>query len=255
MVNFLEALSLGLIQGVTEWLPISSSGHLALAQMLFGIEEPVALGILLHLGSLLVILFTFRERIFTLIKGILNGQKKEINYLFYLFIASLPIALIGFFFNNAIKAAFSSLLMIGFSFLITAFILSLSFIVKKDTKKLNTKNTLIIGLSQALALLPGVSRSGSTISTALILGIDKKEAATFAFLLFIPAILGATVLEFSSLSNIQEPATALLATLVTIISGYLSLRLLLNIVQRQKLHYFAPYCLTLAIISFVLHIL
>ncbi len=247
MVNFFEAIVLGIIQGITEWLPVSSSGHLALAQHYFGIVQPISFDIVLHLGSLLVVLLVFRKDIRCLFLGVLRKDPYFLRYFSFLFLASIPIAFVGLVFNDFIKGAFGDLRMIAFSFMLTAIFLFASKRKVRKARELSLGNALIIGCAQALAIFPGVSRSGTTISTGLIQGVGRKESGRFAFLLFIPAIVGASILEFDGIKELQQIPEVLVATLITIIVGHISLSLLLKMVNKGKLHYFAWYCLFLGV--------
>ena len=247
-MNFIQAIVLGLIQGITEWLPISSSGHLVLFQNLFGLEQPVSFTIILHLSSLLVILIVFRKDILDLIKGVLKLEEKSLKMLIYLAIGSIPIGVAGFLFNDLIKSIFNDLRTIGISLLFTSAMLFFSKIPYTKTKKLGFKNTLLIGLFQAIALLPGVSRSGMTISTGLIRGVKREEAAKFSFLLFIPAIIGATAFEFQNFVNITQVPELIVSFIVSTIVGLICLNFLLKIIKQNKFYKFGWYCLVLGLI-------
>ncbi|MBD3354983.1 hypothetical protein GF361_03280 [Candidatus Woesearchaeota archaeon] len=249
MVSILQAIILGIVQGITEWLPISSSGHLVLFQKLFGIQPPVLFDIILHIGSLIVVFIVFWKDIVKLAKGLIKKEKASWIYLSKLLIASIPIALVGFFLNGFIKSIFHSTKTVGFSLLFTALLLYISKYPKKKNRSITFKNTFIMGIFQSLAILPGVSRSGSTISAGLLQGAKRQETARFSFLLFIPAILGATVMEITTLSQINGNLTALIiGTVFAIIAGVLSLKLLLKIINKNKFQYFSIYCLILGII-------
>ncbi|MBN2368670.1 undecaprenyl-diphosphate phosphatase [Candidatus Woesearchaeota archaeon] len=248
MATLFEAILLGIIQGVTEWLPISSSGHLVLAQHLLGLQEPVVFDVVLHFGSLLVILMVYWKDLIELLFGVFRRDMKVINYVLMLIVASVPIAFVGIFLNDLIKSAFNSTKIVGISLLITSVLLFLSRYVKKKKTELNFVNTLVIGFAQALAILPGVSRSGSTISTGLIQGVEKEEAAKFSFLMAMPAILGANLLEIRHLGEITNLPLLGVATLTTIITGYVSLRLLLHIIRKDWFHKFGWYCLVMGLV-------
>jgi len=251
-MNFLHAILLGIVQGITEWLPISSSGHLVIFQHFFNITQPVIFDLFLHLGSLIVILIVFRKDIQLLIKGILRRNPNYIRFLIYLVIASIPIALVGYFLNDLIKSIFVDIKTVAFSLLITAFFLFMSKYPIKKTNNLNFLNSFIIGISQAIAILPGASRSGLTISTGLIQGVKKRETVRFAFLMFIPAIIGATLFELRNISQITNIPILLIGTLAAIISGILSLKLLLFVIKKNKLRYFSYYCLALAVFLLII---
>ncbi|MFH1276015.1 MAG: undecaprenyl-diphosphatase UppP [Candidatus Woesearchaeota archaeon] len=252
MISIIEAIILGIVQGLTEWLPISSSGHLVLFQHLFGLEVPIVFDVILHLGSLLVIFFVFWKDIKKLFFGVLKGNKFYLKYFSYLILATIPIGLVGFFLKDIVESAFGDVRIVGYSLLLTALILFLSKYPKNKEKKLTWKSGLMVGLCQALAIFPGVSRSGTTISVGLMQGINREEAARFSFLLFIPAILGATVLEIGDISSISNLPALLIGTLTTIIVGFFSLKWLLKVIKRGNFSYFAWYCLGLGIVILVL---
>ncbi|HLC88848.1 MAG TPA: undecaprenyl-diphosphate phosphatase [Candidatus Nanoarchaeia archaeon] len=242
-MNLLEAVLLGVVQGITEWLPVSSSGHLVLLQNLFNIEQPVIFDLILHIGSLIVVLIVFRKSITELIRGILKGEKAHLRFLFQLILASIPIALVGILLNDFIKSIFNDTKTVGFSLLFTAMVLFLSKYPKIKDKALTYKNTFIIGIFQAIAILPGVSRSGSTLSAGLMQGVNKKDTARFSFLMFIPAILGATLFELKNVSQVTDMLALTIGTIAAIITGIASLKLLLYIINKGKLSYFGWYCL------------
>ena len=252
MVSILQAIILGIVQGITEWLPVSSSGHLVLFQHLFGLAPPVLFDVILHIGSLVVIFIVFWKDIKELVIGVFKRDKKYLKYLLWLIIASIPIALVGFFLNDFIKSIFNNLSTVGFSLLLTAVLLFASKYPKAKNQKLKLCNTFVVGLAQALAILPGVSRSGSTISVGLMTGMKKREIATFSFLLFIPAILGATLLEIKNVSEITNVSALIVGTIVAIIAGVLSLRLLLKIIDKNKFSYFGWYCLALGLVVLII---
>lgn len=249
-MNILQAIILAVVQGITEWLPVSSTGHLVILQKLMDITQPVYFEIILHLASLLVILLAFRRRIMQLIKGVLRGNKHSLLFFYKLIIASIPIAFVGLAFNSTVKAAFENTNAVAAGLFITAaFIFSTQF----DTSRKNFTSikASIIGIAQAVAILPGVSRSGTTISTGLFLGIRREDAAFFSFMLFIPAILGATILEIPNISS-NPGWTALLAGFIfTFFSGYLSLKWLLKTLKNQSFHLFGYYCIALGIVILI----
>ncbi len=249
MDEILRAIILGIVQGITEWLPVSSSGHLVIFQNILGLQESdVFFDVMLHFGSLLVIFFVFRKDLMDLLKGVFRLEKRYLNLSLYIIIGSVPIVLAGFFLNKQIKSIFSSLTTVGISLLITALLLFLSGFSFSKEKAMDSKRSLMIGISQAMALLPGISRSGATISTGMILGIERQKAARFSFILVIPAILGAAVLELTAIENIPPMAPIVVGTVFSIITGFLSLKLLLYIVQKNKLSIFSWYCAILGII-------
>ena len=226
----LEYILLGIVQGITEWLPVSSSGHLVIFQELFNIKANLFYDIWLHLGTLIVLVFFFY-------KDIINISRK---WILYIIIGSLITGAIGLVFYDILKSFFSNLLVVGLGLIFTGIIL---FLTKNynGKRELNKIDSILIGLSQAIAIIPGVSRSGATISTGLLRDINKEKAFKFSFLLSIPSILGALLYEGRNISfNISiEHIVGLLASVIV---GYLSLKILFKIVRKRKMHYFSYYC-------------
>ncbi|MFH1332525.1 MAG: undecaprenyl-diphosphate phosphatase [archaeon] len=251
MVGFFEAFVLGLVQGVTEWLPVSSSGHLVLVQNFFGISEPVVFDVVLHLASLLVILFVFWKDIVKLVSGLLSFEKSSVRFFLMLVLASVPVAFVGFFFNDFIKSIFNNNYTVGVSLLVTSALLFLSKYPRLKNKSLNFVNSFVVGVAQAAAILPGISRSGATISSGLMMGVKKEEVAKFSFLLFIPAIVGAGLFEINSISEVSNFSVLFVAFLTALVFGFLSLKLLLSLIKKGKFHYFAWYCLFLGLIVLI----
>lgn len=251
-MDIFQAIILGIIQGITEWLPISSSGHLVLAQHLFGLTQPLIFDVMLHLGSLLVVFIFFWKEIKELIVGVIKFEKEKLRLLLFIIIATIPIALVGFFLGDLVEKAFNSLVVVGFGLIFTSFLLFLSRYPKKKSGKLSWGKAAIIGLFQAVAILPGVSRSGSSISSGMMLGIKKEDVARFSFIIFIPAILGATVLELGSLGAVENVSAMIIGTIVSAVVGFFSLKLLMNIIKKDKFSWFGVYCLILGIVVVVL---
>lgn len=247
-MDLLEAILLGIIQGITEWLPISSSGHLALAQHLFGTEVPVSFDIILHLGTLLAVIAYYRRDLFAMAKGILNRDDKSLRLVFLLFISAIPTAIIGLLFRDFFESMFSSLLHIAGALAITG--LFLIFVSNRTgNSQPKTSDALLIGAAQGLAVAPGISRSGATIGTALLLGIERNEAARFSFLAGIIPILGAAALEGRNAIIFDTGIIPLLAGFLSAaIVGYLAIGLLLRLLRQSRLHWFGYYCLLVAAI-------
>jgi len=254
MVTLIEAVILALIQGLTEWLPVSSSGHLVITQKILGLNPPLIFDVMLHVGTLIVVLTVFRKDIINIIKAIVKRDfgTPDGKLALFITIGSVPIAVIGFLFHDIIESLFSNLPATGLALLITGCVL---FVSEKriGNKKMNSLDSLLTGLTQAIAIIPGISRSGVTVSTGLLRKIDKKTAFRYSFLLSIPAIIGATIIESKDLviGNVDIVPLILGAT-ISMIVGYASLILLQKIVMNQKLHLFAYYCWTIgtAIILF-----
>lgn len=243
----LEAIFLGLIQGVTEFLPVSSSGHLVLSEWILAFDNvPVSYYILLHAATLIAVVVYFRKQLKNISKGELG----------LLFVGSLPAGLVGLVFKNPIQTYLfrPEFAVVGLIF--TGFVLLLSRWHKSDSKsKMTTRLTsityqqaLIIGLAQAIAIMPGVSRSGTSVVAGLLLGLSPQQAFTFSFLLSIPAISGATLLSLDQWSAYSlNPVATLSGLAAALIVGLISLQLLDRMIKRQKLWYFSIYCFILAI--------
>ena len=244
MVTLIEVFILAVVQGLTEWLPISSSGHLVITQKALGLNLPLIYSVMLHLGTLIVVLTVFRKDIAAIIKAVAKRdfETDEGKLALFIVVGSVPTAIIGFIFRDFFESLFSNLPAVGSALLITGALLFLSE-KRLGNKKMNITDSLLIGLAQAIAIIPGISRSGLTISTGLLRKIDKKTAFKYSFLLSAPAIAGATIMESNqlALSNI-DPVPLLLGTIVSMIVGYASLKLLQKIVMSEKIHLFAYYC-------------
>ena len=259
-MSWFEALVLGIVQGLTEYLPVSSSGHLAIGSALFGIEgeENLAFTIVVHVAtvfSTLVILWTEIELIF---RGLFKFQmNSETRYVINILISMIPIGIVGVFFKDTVEAIFGSgLLIVGCMLLVTAALLSFSYYAKPRQKEnLSMKDAFIIGLAQACAVLPGLSRSGTTIATGLLLGNNKAKLAQFSFLMVIPPILGEALLDVLKLvkgENIAGdiPMLSLVVGFVAaFLSGCLACKWMINIVKKGKLIYFAIYCAIVGLIT------
>lgn len=237
-----QAIILGIIQGLTEFLPVSSSGHLVVGQKLFRISEPpVFFDVLVHLGTLVAILVFFRRQLI----------KISFKTIWLTFIGTLPAIFIGLFLNKYLKFIFNSLIGVGFAWLVTAAFLFSSRWIKKSVKglaKLREKNAFIIGCWQALAILPGISRSGSTVIGGLWQGLEKESAFSFSFYLAIPAILGAFILQLPDLPHSSFPIKeGFLGFISAAIFGLLSLGIFKKVVLKGKLFYFGFYCLILGL--------
>ena len=261
-MSWLEALILGLIQGLTEYLPVSSSGHLAIGAALFGIqgEENLAFTIVVHVATVCSTLVILWKEIDWIFRGLFKFRMNdETRYVINILISMIPIGIVGVFFKDYVEELFASgLLVVGISLLITAALLSFAYYARPRQKaEISFKDAFVIGLAQAFAaILPGLSRSGSTISTGLMLGDRKEEVARFSFLMVLIPILGEAFLDamkggfHPSESGIS--AVALLAGFVTaFVSGFIACRWMIGIVKRGKLIYFAVYCLLVGAASIV----
>ncbi len=253
-MDLLQTIILGLIQGVTEWLPISSTGHLRLTEHFFNLNVPILFDVLLHVGTLMVTLLFFRKDVKNILVALSKRDfKTESGKLIPLIIVgAVPTALIGVVFGDAIEAFFSDLLPIAGAFVICGFVLYSSKIGKENKSSIGYLEALAIGTAQGIAIIPGLSRSGLTIAIALLLGVKREKAFNFSFLLSVPAIIGALGLTFytqhDALAFAGVDWTEIIAGIaISMIVGYLALRLLRKIVDDKKFYLFAFYCWLLSI--------
>lgn len=254
------AIILGLIQGLTEFLPISSSGHLVIVETLLGYQTPgVSLEVWLHFGTLLAVLVYFRRRIYEIIISIFVPHRTKADQnrtmLFALVIGTVPAVIVGLLFKSSIESAFKSPVLASIMLIVTGMILLLSYLAKDKRVDIKSGHGILIGLAQAVAILPGISRSGSTIVTAMLIGISPARAAEFSFLLAIPAIGGAFVLDLYSTGGSAMFSGDLLIYLVgtatSFVVGYLSIHFLLGIINKGKFFYFGFYCLVAGAASLI----
>ncbi|MBU8934494.1 MAG: undecaprenyl-diphosphate phosphatase [candidate division Zixibacteria bacterium] len=245
-MSFLDALLLGILQGLTEFLPVSSSGHLVLAQALLGVKEPgVSFELLVHLGTLLAVFVYFRERIGQLILSVFRSEMKAERRIFgFLVIGTIPAGLAGVFLKDFFEDSFSSPILTSVMLIVTGLILLSTKLVKPSDKPMTLLSTVIMGIGQAAAIMPGISRSGSTISVGLLLGVKPEKAAEFSFLLAIPAILGAVVLKADELMALDSSLALqyLVGAVAAFVFGWLAVAILLRIIRRGKFAGFAYYC-------------
>lgn len=240
------AILLGVVQGFTEFLPVSSSGHLVIVQsVLPGFSQPGALfDVVLHMGTLIaVLIFYYKE--------IINIKAK---YLYLLILATIPVVIIGFVFQEYIEVLFISTKVVGFALIFTG-IMNLLVDRFKTSKNIpSTKDSIIIGITQAFAMIPGVSRSASTIFAGVGREIKRKDAAKFSFLLSIPAILGASVLQFSTHINDGDIQIGfyILGFVSALISGIFAIRLTLRTLEKRNFKYFAYYCFAVGVVAFLI---
>lgn len=265
-MEWFEALILGLLQGLTEYLPVSSSGHLAIGSALFGIEgeETLAFTIVVHVATVFSTLVILWKEIDWIFKGLFKFQMNdETRYIINIIISMIPIGIVGVFFKDEVEAIFGSgLLVVGCCLLLTAVLLTFSYYYKPRQKaEISKKDAFIIGLAQACAVLPGLSRSGSTIATGLLLGDDKAKLAQFSFLMVIPPILGEALLDGMKLMKGEAiagdiPALSLIIGFVAaFVSGCLACKWMINIVKKGKLVYFGIYCAIAGALTLILNLL
>ncbi|MDD4149464.1 MAG: undecaprenyl-diphosphate phosphatase [Bacteroidales bacterium] len=260
-MEWFEALILGLIQGLTEFLPVSSSAHLEIGKTLFGIngENNLYFSILVHGATVLSTIVVFRKDILNLIQGGLKFKyNEETDYILKIAVSMIPVMIVGLFFKDQVESLFGgdNMVLVGVMLLVTALILSFTFFFKRNnTRKISYVDAIIIGTAQAFAVLPGISRSGSTIATGLLLGNKKTDIARFSFLMVLVPILGENFLDIigGEFSGAGLPVSAMLIGFFSaFISGLLACTIMINIVKKGKLIWFAIYCLVLGLISIFL---
>lgn len=252
-MDWLQALILGLIQGLTEYLPVSSSGHLAIGSYLFGIngEDNLAFTIVVHVATVLSTFVILWSEIDWIFRGLFKFKMNdETKYFLNIVVSMIPIGIVGVFFKDTVEEIFGSgLLIVGCMLLLTALLLTFSYFAKPRVKEnISWKDALIIGLAQACAVMPGLSRSGSTIATGLMLGNKKEKMAQFSFLMVIPPILGEALLDVIKMAKGHNPFSdvstiALVVGFVAaFVSGCMACKWMINIVKKGKLIYFGIYC-------------
>lgn len=240
-----EALVLGVIQGATEFLPVSSSGHLVLGQELMGLAIPgVVFEVAVHVATLVSILVVYRARVTRLVTGSLRGDRASLRYVGLLVLATIPAAVIGLLFRDAVEAIFDDPVVTGVAFLVTGGLLwSSRAALRRDPGGEPTlRSAMVMGVSQAFALVPGISRSGTTVVAGLWSGVAGREAAAFSFLMAVPAIAGAAVLQVPELNAAGIPVGPLLAgSAAAAVTGVLAIRTFVALLKNQAFHRFAYY--------------
>jgi undecaprenyl-diphosphatase len=256
-MNEFQAILLGLIQGLTEFLPVSSSGHLEIGHALLGDHsgENLQFAVVVHVATVLSTIVVFRKDILELFKGLLEFKWNEsTKFVSKLVFSALPVMVLGLFFKEQIEQFFTgNLYFVGSMLLVTALLLALTHFVKSKNNKITFTSAFIIGIAQAVAVLPGISRSGATIATGLLLKTNKDEVARFSFLMVLIPILGAAFLDiiggdFSS-SNSVDSVPLILGFFAAFISGLLACSWMIKIIRKGKLIYFAIYCLIIGLIA------
>ncbi len=254
-MEWYEALILGIVQGLTEFLPISSSGHLEIASYILKTNpsENLIFTVVVHIATAISIIYVFRKDIGEIIKGLFQFKKEEIDFVLKILISSIPVGVIGVLYEKEVESFFTgNIVLVGSMLLITAALLFFTYFKKNDSKKnISYADAIIIGLAQAMAILPGISRSGSTISMALLLNVNREKATKFSFLMVLVPIFGILILksikgfsEISQTSNIYLfESSYIIGFLSALFSGVFACRIMLKIVKESKLIYFSAYCL------------
>jgi undecaprenyl-diphosphatase len=266
-MNFLSAVLLGILQGLTEFLPVSSSGHLVLAQHFFGIREngDILFEVFVHLGTLFAVLIFFRKKIWGLLISLFNWKNTVQNqthrhnrlFLLYLAIATLATGLIYLLFGKFFEAMYAQPLRVAFMLIVTGIIIFISDSVRSTeipASQMGSLRSVVIGIAQGMAIIPGISRSGATISTSIFTGVKRRDAAEFSFLLSIPAILGANLINIDKFMQLgtSQMGIYLGGFIAAFIAGYLVISLLIRLIVTANLKYFSFYCWSVAVTSIIL---
>jgi undecaprenyl-diphosphatase len=260
-MDIVSAVILGVIQGLTEFLPISSSAHLVIFEKLLGFHKVgIVFEVLLHCATLLSTVVFFRKKIILLCLSVLGiiDRKYRVQYyenkvlLWAIIIGTIPTAVIGYFFNDYIDHLFTNITLVGYALILTSIFLILSDFFRPKGR-ISTIKSFFIGISQGFAVIPGISRSGITISTSLMMNVRRQEAAEFSFLLSIPSIIGAIILKSSELSmaSIIEIKFYVISALIAFVVGLISIFIVVNLVKYAKFKYFALYCLIMGIYTII----
>lgn len=252
-MSWWDAALLGLVQGLTEFLPVSSSGHLVVAQAALGVEAPgVLVEVVLHVGTLTAVIAVYWRRVLELVRGMLTRRRDAWRYVGLLVVATLPAAAIGVGLADVVERAFESLTIVGVAFLVTGSLLWSTRRLGGTRSEPTLLAALLVGTAQAMAIVPGISRSGFTIATALWTDVEPVRAAEFSFLLAVAAIAGAAVLEVPHLgagaAAVGWDALAI-GFVVALLSGIAAIRLLVRLLARRAFHQFAPYCWVIGVLT------
>lgn len=261
-MDWLQALILGIIQGLTEYLPVSSSGHLEIGNALLGvkIEENLTFDVTLHVATVLSTLVILWKEIDWILHGLFKWKmNEETKYVLNIIVSMIPVGIVGLLFKDQIEQIFTgNLLLVGCCLLVTALLLIFTYYARPRTKEhLSVKDAFIMGIAQAIAVLPGISRSGSTIASGLLLGNKKERLAQFSFLMVIPPILGQALLSVKDFISGKEAfggvdtVPMLVGFVAAFISGCFACRWMINIVKRGKLVYFGIYCAIIGTIAII----
>jgi len=258
-MDSLDALILGIIQGLCEFLPVSSSGHLEIGKVILlkEIKEDLSFTLMVHAATVLSTIVVLHKDIIVLLKGSFSLKLNERNtYLLKIIVSMIPVVIVGLFFKEQLESLFTgNLILVGSMLIVTAILLSFTYYFKKTEGNISFGKAIIIGLAQAVAVLPGISRSGSTIAMAIVLGIDKEKAAKFSFLMVLLPILGASckeLLDGGLDTNSLLTKEMLIGFLSAFISGIIACKFMLKIVKEGKLIYFGIYCAIAGLTSLII---
>ena len=256
MPEILEAIILGIVQGLTEFLPVSSSGHLEIFKYMMGddsvAEQSMLTTVFLHFATAIATIYVFRDDIFTIVRSSMKKGESQ-DFIFYIIVSMVPAVIVGFFLEDVIEQLFArNMILVGSCLLLTALLLFLSERMSSGKTKLGIFNALVIGLSQAVAILPGISRSGATISTSLLLGLNRDDAARFSFLMVVPLIFGKIAKDLLSGdfgAYMPDWSYLLAGFAAAFFTGIWACKLMIRIVKAARLYWFALYCLAAGAIA------
>ncbi|MCB0382107.1 MAG: undecaprenyl-diphosphate phosphatase [Psychroserpens sp.] len=257
-MDIIDSIILGIIQGLTEFLPVSSSGHLELGKALLGDEsipkESLLFTVVLHFATALSTIVVFRKDIWSILKGVLKFEwNDDLQFVSKIAVSMLPAAIIGYTYESELSELFGgNIKLVGFMLILTAILLYLADKAKDTSKSISFKNAIVIGFAQAIAMLPGISRSGATISTSVLLGNDKTKAARFSFLMVVPLIFGKIAKDIigGELTYDSGNFTSLsIGFIAAFISGLFACTWMISLVKKSKLIYFSIYCLIVGLIA------
>jgi undecaprenyl-diphosphatase len=259
-MTWFEALILGLVQGLTEFLPVSSSGHLEIGKVLLNIEvkEDLVFTVMVHFATVLSTITVFFQDIRKLFAGLFRFQwNEETRYISKILVSMVPVLIVGILFREEVESLFTgNLLLVGGALIITALLLVSTQLVRPGTKKIPFLDAFLMGIAQAFATIPGISRSGATISTGLLLKNGRSEVAQFSFLMVLLPIIGAALLDILTMTSSTASAgisasSLIIGFIAAYISGYLACRWMISLVKRGNLYWFAIYCAAVGIISII----
>jgi len=257
MEAIIQAIILGIIQGLTEFLPVSSSGHLELAKYFLGYDasqsDSMVMTVTLHAATALSTIIVFRKDILEIFSGLFSTNKDAINFSLKIILSMIPAALVGILLDEQLESLFNEqIVLVGCMLILTGFLLFLADSAKDSEKSVSFSNSIVIGIAQAIAILPGISRSGATIGTSVLLGVDKSKSARFSFLMVVPLILGKMakdLLDDEFAMSAESLTQVSIGFVVALITGIVACTWMIKIVKNSQLKYFAYYCFAVGIFA------
>ena len=259
MEAIIQAIILGIIQGLTEFLPVSSSGHLELAKFFLGYDasqsDSMVMTVTLHAATALSTIIVFRKDILEILSGLFSMDKESVNFSLKIILSMIPAAFVGVMFDEQLESLFNEqIVLVGVMLLLTGGLLFLADRAKDSEKSVSYPNAIVIGIAQAIAILPGISRSGATIGTSVLLGVDKSKSARFSFLMVVPLILGKMakdLIDDEFVMSSESTMQVAIGFVVALITGIVACTWMIKIVKKSQLKYFAYYCFVVGIFAIV----